>query len=83
VYAFKTHVDSGVMLIGELVIRSVFILLVVIAVCFASFLQPSFAFAAAPRHIPSWGTSAKLAAAPAKGWTRNILFDRFANATPS
>jgi hypothetical protein len=56
---------------------------VVTAVCFTSLLQPSFAFAAAPRHIPSWGTSAKLAAAPAKGWTRNILFDRFANAMPS
>jgi hypothetical protein len=70
------------MLICELVIRSVFILLIVIAVCFASCLQPSFAFAAAPRPIPSWDTSAKLAAAPVNGWTRNILFDRFANATP-
>jgi hypothetical protein len=50
---------------------------------FASSLQPSFAFAAASQHIPSWGTSTMVAAAPAIGWTRIIGFDRFASTTPS
>jgi len=81
-HALKTHVGSGVN--GDLRVRFVFHLAAGdCGLCFASCLQPSFAFAAASRHIPSWGTSARLAAAPAKGWTRIILFDRFANATPS
>ena len=34
--------------------------------------------AAASQHFPSRDTSAVSAAAPARGWTRIILFDRFA-----